>query len=218
MKAQNKALIALAGALGTALMLVVPAQAHHSFAMYNLRSTKVFTGVVTRVDPAPNHLQIFFAPMNDERTNVMRDENDEPIVWSVEMAGSAAMARQGVSVNSFPRGTVFSVALHPLRNGPGRPARGGIVPAPRAHAAVARHALRLGHRVRADRRGAAAGADRVEGYWGPRLRRLVLRTRKQEGRGDEPRPSFVQGWGAPAPLSDQLWFHSSRSAPGCSGS
>ncbi|HLF10250.1 MAG TPA: hypothetical protein VJA26_03475, partial [Gammaproteobacteria bacterium] len=31
--------------------------------------------------------------------------------------GSAQMARQGISVNAFPPGTVFSVALHPLRNG-----------------------------------------------------------------------------------------------------
>lgn len=105
--------------------LAVPVQAHHSFAMYNMDHTLVFTGVVTRVDPAPNHLAIFFAPMNEERKNVLRDEAGEPIVWSVEMQGSAAMARQGVSVNSFPPGTVFSVALHPLRNGENAGTRNG---------------------------------------------------------------------------------------------
>lgn len=112
-------------ALGAALVLAVPVQAHHSFAMYDLSETRVFTGVVTRVDPAPNHLQIFFAPMNEERKNVERDANGEPIVWAVEMGGSAMMARQGVSVNSFPPGTVFSVALHPLRNGEPAGAREG---------------------------------------------------------------------------------------------
>lgn len=106
-----------AAALVGAAAVAAPVQAHHSFAMYNMRVTKVFTGVVTRVDPAANHLAIFFAPMNAERTNVERDENGEPIIWSVEMAGSAQSARQGISVNSFPRGTVFSVGLHPLRNG-----------------------------------------------------------------------------------------------------
>jgi hypothetical protein len=106
-----------AAALVGATALAAPVQAHHSFAMYNMRVTEVFTGVVTRVDPAANHLAIFFAPMNAERTNVLRDENGEPIIWSVEMAGSAQSARQGISVNSFPRGTVFSVGLHPLRNG-----------------------------------------------------------------------------------------------------
>lgn len=117
--------IALAALFGT------PAQAHHSFAMYDMRNIRVFTGVVTRVDPAANHLAIFFAPMNEERKNVLRDEDGEPIVWSVEMQGSAAMARQGVSVNSFPAGTVFSVALHPLRNGENAGSReGGLFKCP----------------------------------------------------------------------------------------
>jgi len=117
MKARSRTGGIVAAALAGAVMLVAPGQAHHSFAMYDLRITRVFTGVVTRVDPAPNHLAIFFAPMNAERKNVERDANGEPILWSVEMGGSAQMARQGVSVNSFPRGTVFSVGLHPLRNG-----------------------------------------------------------------------------------------------------
>ena len=85
--------------------------------MYDVRIIKVFTGVVTRVDPAPNHLTIFFAPMNHERTNVERDENGEPVIWAVEMGGSAQMARQGISVHTYPRGTVFSVGMHPLRDG-----------------------------------------------------------------------------------------------------
>ena len=112
-------------------VMAVPVQAHHSFAMYDVQATQIFTGVVTRIDPAPNHLAIFFAPMNAERTNVVRDEDGEPIVWSVEMAGSAQMARQGVSVNSFPPGTVFSVGLHPLRNGePGGTRDGGLFRCP----------------------------------------------------------------------------------------
>ena len=46
-----------------------------------------------------------------------RNAKGEPIVWTIEMAGSAEMARQGISVNTFPPGTIFSVALHPLRSG-----------------------------------------------------------------------------------------------------
>lgn len=111
----------LVGALGTTLMLsalMAPnVMGHHSFAMYDTTKVMVFTGVVSRIDPAPNHLQIFFAPMLEDRKNVTRDDKNQPIIWSVEMEGSAQMARQGVSVNSFPAGTVFSVALHPVRNG-----------------------------------------------------------------------------------------------------
>lgn len=128
-----KALYRFGGMLTAALvaMLAVPAQGHHSFAMYDTRVMKVFTGVVTRVDPNPNHLQIFFAPMNEERKNVLRDEDGEPVVWSVEMGGSSMMARQGVSVNSFPRGTVFSVGMHPLRNGdPAGSREGGLFKCP----------------------------------------------------------------------------------------
>jgi hypothetical protein len=101
----------------TWLSLALPARAHHSFSLYNMEVTKVFTGVVTRVNPDANHLQIFFAPMNEERKNVLRDANGKPVVWAVEMGGSAQSAQEGISVSTFPPGTIFSVALHPLRSG-----------------------------------------------------------------------------------------------------
>ena len=34
-----------------------------------------------------------------------------------EMDGAAIEARRGITVNNFPRGTIVSVGLHPLRNG-----------------------------------------------------------------------------------------------------
>lgn len=107
----------LVAALLAGAALVAPVRAHHSFAIFDSSVTKVFTGVVTRVNPDVNHLQIFFAVMNEQRTNVIRDEKDAPIVWAVEMAGSAASAREGISVTGFPPGTVISVGLHPLRSG-----------------------------------------------------------------------------------------------------
>jgi Family of unknown function (DUF6152) len=103
----------------------LPAYAHHSFAAYNMESTLVFTGVVTRINPDANHLQIFFAPMNDERKNVQRDADGKPVIWAVEMAGSAQAAKDGISVNSFPAGTIFTVTLHPLRDGKNAGSRGG---------------------------------------------------------------------------------------------
>jgi hypothetical protein len=108
---------ALAVTVVTTVMVALPARAHHSFAPYNMEQTKVFTGVVTRVNPDANHLQIFFAPMNDERKNVIRDADNKPVLWAVEMGGSAQSATEGISVNTFPPGTIFSVAMHPLRNG-----------------------------------------------------------------------------------------------------
>ena len=121
----------IGAALAGAVVLAAPVFAHHSFAMYDLRITKVVTGVVQRVDPAPNHLAIFFATMNPDRKNVERDANGQPIISSVEMAGSALMARQGLSVNTFPPGTVFSIGFHPLRSGdPAGSREGGIFRCP----------------------------------------------------------------------------------------
>jgi len=108
------------GALISGVMLAAGASAvlaHHSFAMYDISKTYVMTGVVTRVDPNPNHLQVFVAPLNEARDQVIRDEQGEPIVWAVEMAGASVAARDGITVNGFPRGTIVSVGMHPLRNG-----------------------------------------------------------------------------------------------------
>jgi hypothetical protein len=91
--------------------------AHHSFAMYDQSITYVFTGVVERLNPDGAHMQIAFVPLNDKRDALVRDAEGKPATWLVEMGGSAAMAREGITVTSFPRGTVFSVGLAPLRNG-----------------------------------------------------------------------------------------------------
>jgi hypothetical protein len=105
--------------------------AHHSFAIYNSDVTKVFTGVVTRINPDANHLQIFFAPMNAERTNVERGADGKPVIWAVEMGGSAQAATEGVSVATFQPGTIFSVGMHPLRSGESAGSReGGLYQCP----------------------------------------------------------------------------------------
>lgn len=111
------------GAMAVAWILAAPARAHHSFAMYDQDQIYILTGLVTRVDPNPNHLQLFIAPLNDARDQVIRDDNDELIVWAVEMPGAARAAQDGITVNSFTRGTIVSVGIHPLRNG--LPAGGG---------------------------------------------------------------------------------------------
>ena len=113
--------VVVAGALAAAAIgaatFALPVSAHHSFAPYNMETVKVFTGVVTRVNPDANHLQIFFAVMNEERKNVVRDADNKPVLWAVEMGGSAQSAQEGVSVNTFAAGTIFSVGMHPLRSG-----------------------------------------------------------------------------------------------------
>jgi hypothetical protein len=111
------AALALAG-----MAAMAPVRAHHSFAMYDQQKTYVFTGVVTRVTPDASHLQIFFAPLDEKRAAVVRDAAGQPVVWTVELRAAGTVAREGVTVETFPPGTIFSIGLHPLRTG--RPAGG----------------------------------------------------------------------------------------------
>jgi hypothetical protein len=105
--------------LGVVVTGVFPGavSAHHSFAMYDGEKTYVFTGVVTRVSPDPSHLTIFFAPLNEQRVAVVRDASGKPVIWSVELRSASQVALEGVTSQSFPPGTIFSIGLHPLRSG-----------------------------------------------------------------------------------------------------
>lgn len=95
---------------------VAPALAHHSFAMYDQTKTVTWTGVVTRFVAQANHAEIHFVPLGPDM-KAIRGADGKPISWGVEMAGAAAVAQQGVTVASFPAGTIFSVRLNPLRDG-----------------------------------------------------------------------------------------------------
>ena len=98
-------------------------------------SQYVFTGVVDSINPDASHLQINFVPLNEARDALIRDASGERVTWSVEMEGAAASAREGISISTFTRGTVFSVGLTPLRNGePGGARIGGIFRCPEGKA------------------------------------------------------------------------------------
>ena len=96
------------------LMTVRPL-AHHSFAMYDLTTTRTMSGKLTRYVPGANHAQLLFQVIDNEDKPVMK--NGKPLLWGVETGSAAAMARQGVSPDTFPEGTVFTVRVYPLRDG-----------------------------------------------------------------------------------------------------
>jgi hypothetical protein len=117
-----------AGALALAIIAgLTPAEAHHSFAMYDLGRTMVKTGVVVRTTPDPWHFQFFFAALNEERNAVVRDESGQPVIYQIEMATAALMAAAGITPDTFPPGTIVSIAFYPLRNGKPGGARGEYV-------------------------------------------------------------------------------------------
>jgi hypothetical protein len=55
--------------------------------------------------------------LNDARKAVIRGDDGEPVIWAVELRGASQVAQDGVTVDGFPPGTIFSIGLHPLRNG-----------------------------------------------------------------------------------------------------
>lgn len=97
---------------------VVPSSAwsHHSFAMYDQTVEKTFTGRLTRFVPGGNHAQLIFELVDEHGATVM-DESGKPVIWGVETGPAAAIAQQGVTVKSFPLGTILTVTLNPLRDG-----------------------------------------------------------------------------------------------------
>jgi len=100
--------------------------AHHSFAMYDQTKTVTLTGVVTRFVAQANHAELHFVPLTPEG-KPMRGPDGKPITWGVEMAGAAAVAAQGITVATFPAGTIFSVRLNPLRDGTNFGSRVGAI-------------------------------------------------------------------------------------------
>ena len=92
------------------------ALSHHSFAMYDMTKTLSFTGVLTRFNSQANHAEIHFVPLGPNGKPQVGPDGKH-VQWGIEMAGAAQMANQGISVSTFPVGTIFSVSLHPLRDG-----------------------------------------------------------------------------------------------------
>jgi hypothetical protein len=84
--------------------------------MYDMSKTITLTGVLTRFVSQANHAEIHFVPLGADGKPT-KGADGKYVDWGVEMAGAAAMANQGISVSTFPLNTIFSVNLHPLRDG-----------------------------------------------------------------------------------------------------
>jgi hypothetical protein len=106
----------LAAGLAVSAALAAPAHAHHSFAMYDQTKQQTHTGKLVRFIPGANHAQLLFEIVGDDGKPVVGTDG-KPVTWGVELGPAAAIAKQGVTVESFPLGTVITVTLNPLRNG-----------------------------------------------------------------------------------------------------
>ena len=113
--AKRRAAIAI-GAAWMAL-LAPAADAHHSYAMYDGSVYRVFTGVIVRIIPNAAHFEMHFVPLNEQRDALVRDEKGQPMMWVAQMESAAQALKDGITRESFPQGTVFSMGIHPRRDG-----------------------------------------------------------------------------------------------------
>lgn len=102
------------------------ALAHHSFAMYDQTKTLTLTGVAYQFVAQANHAEIHFYRVGPDG-KLAKDKDGKNQDWGVEMAGAAAVAQQGITSESFPVGTIFSVKMNPLRDGSNFGSRVGAI-------------------------------------------------------------------------------------------
>jgi hypothetical protein len=123
----NKITLVTFAALLCMALLAVPAVSHHSFAMYDQSKTVVLTGVVKQLNMQANHAELHFYLIAPDRKGIAKGADGKNVEWGVEMAGAAAVAQQGITVQTFAPPTVFSVKLNPLRDGTNFGSRTGAI-------------------------------------------------------------------------------------------
>ena len=116
MKTRKNSHFAAAVAFAAFLSWTGPSSAHHSFAMYDQSEVRTFTGKLTRYIPGANHAQLIFEVLDADGGQVL-DAAGKPLMWGVETGPATRIARQGVTPDNFPIGTIITVRLNPLRNG-----------------------------------------------------------------------------------------------------
>jgi len=80
--------------------------AHHSFAMYDQTKVVVLTGVAHQFVAQANHAELHFYVIGPDG-RLERDKDGQLVDWGVEMAGAAAVAREGITGDSFKPGTIY---------------------------------------------------------------------------------------------------------------
>ena len=95
--------------IGAAVLLTAPpANAHHSFAMFDQQKVMTLNGTVKEFRWVNPHSAIF----------VKIDGSDDPDkLWSVEMTSPSNLTRRGWTRDTLKPGDRISVEINPLRDG-----------------------------------------------------------------------------------------------------
>jgi hypothetical protein len=127
MNARLKASVIAAASMLPAALIAVPVAAHHSFAMYDQTKVVTLTGVVKQFVPQANHAELHIILLAPDHKSLAKDKDGKYVEWGIEMAGTAAVAQQGITGTTFPAGTVFSAKVNPLRDGSNFGSRVGAI-------------------------------------------------------------------------------------------
>jgi len=94
-------------AVAIALSAVAAAQAHHSFAMFDLTKEVVLSGTITSFEWTNPHSWI--------ELDVLKDGKN--VHWSIEAGSPNGLSRQGWKKNTLKAGDHVTLVARPLRNG-----------------------------------------------------------------------------------------------------
>ena len=127
MNIRTRAAVVAGCSLLLAALVVSPVSTHHSFAMYDQTKEVTLTGVMKQFVPQANHAELHFILLAPDHKSLAKGTDGKYVEWGVEMAGTAAIAQQGITAATFAPGTVFSVKLNPLRDGTNFGSRVGAI-------------------------------------------------------------------------------------------
>jgi len=97
------------GAVAASLLLgTIPAEAHHSFALFDVTKSVMLEGKVKEFEWTNPHSWIHL---------VVLGPNNQPEEWIIELPAAATLARDGWNKNYVKPGERLSLRINPLKNG-----------------------------------------------------------------------------------------------------
>ena len=107
-KSVSKRMLAGATALLVTLGLAGTVSAHHSFSMFDMKTTRTIAGTVKQFEWTNPHTWLWIMVPNDK---------GELEQWGIEGMSPNFLGRRGWSKNTLKPGDKISLDIHPLRNG-----------------------------------------------------------------------------------------------------
>jgi hypothetical protein len=97
------------GLVGAALIIgLSPADAHHSFALFDVKKSVDLEGTVKQFDWTNPHSWIHLT---------VEGKSNQTEEWLIELPAAALLAREGWNKNYLKAGERISVRISPLKNG-----------------------------------------------------------------------------------------------------